>query len=93
MLAIGRILRTGAPVLLLDEPTEGLAPIIVAEIGKVLRLLKQKGMTVILVEQNYQFASIVADRHYIVEHGTVVDELSNDQLQSNPDRVRKWLGV
>jgi branched-chain amino acid transport system ATP-binding protein len=93
MLAIGRILRTGAPLLLLDEPTEGLAPIIVQEIGNVLRLLKAKGLTVLLVEQNYRFASTVADRHYIVEHGMVVDEMSNQDLKANPDGVRKWLGV
>jgi branched-chain amino acid transport system ATP-binding protein len=93
MLAIGRILRAGSPVLLLDEPTEGLAPIIVAEIGKVLRLLKAKGLTVVLVEQNYRFASTVADRHYIVEGGAVVDELGNDELQANPDKAHKWLGV
>src|SRR5205807_2802473 len=73
MLAIGRILRTGATLLLLDEPTEGLAPVIIQQIGDVIRALKEKGFTVLLVEQNFRFASTIADRHYIVEHGRVVD--------------------
>src|SRR3546814_4460170 len=71
MLAIGRILRTGANLLLLDEPTEGLAPVIVQQIGEVIRKLKEKGLTILLVEQNFHFASTVADRHYVVEHGRV----------------------
>ena len=80
MLAIARILRTGATLLLLDEPTEGLAPVIVQQIGAVIRQLKQRGFTVLLVEQNFYFASTVADRHYLIEHGRVVDMIDNEQL-------------
>ena len=93
MLAIGRILRTGARLLLLDEPTEGLAPIIVEYIGKVIRILKDKGFTVILVEQNFRFASMVADRHYIVEHGKVVREFANSELDANRQTIEYYLGV
>ena len=75
MLAIGRILRTGARLLLLDEPTEGLAPVIIQQIGKTIRTLKQQGFTILLVEQNFRFASTVADRYYVMEHGRVVDQL------------------
>ena len=75
MLAIGRILRTGARLLLLDEPTEGLAPVIIQQIGKTIRTLKQQGFTILLVEQNFRFASTVADRYYVMEHGRVVDRL------------------
>src|ERR1700691_5683401 len=80
MLAIARILRTGANLLLLDEPTEGLAPVIVQQIGAVLRTLKEKGVTILLVEQNFRFAATVADRHYIVEHGRVIDTIDNADL-------------
>src|ERR1700716_2230482 len=80
MLAIGRILRTGATLLLLDEPTEGLAPVIIQQIGDVIRALKEKGFTVLLVEQNFRFASTIADRHYIVENGRVVDSFGNADL-------------
>ena len=93
MLAIARILRTGAELLLLDEPTEGLAPVIVQQIGAVIRDLKQRGLTVLLVEQNLHFAATVADRHYLVEHGTVVDEIENQQLASNRQRLESHLGV
>ncbi len=93
MLAIARILRTGAKTLLLDEPTEGLAPIIVQHIGEIIRTLKQRGYTIVLVEQNLRFAMSVADRHYVVEHGHVVDEVSNDQLRSTPERLDKYLSV
>jgi branched-chain amino acid transport system ATP-binding protein len=93
MLAIGRILRTGARLLLLDEPTEGLAPIIVEYIGKIIRILKEKGFTVILVEQNFKFASTVADRHYIVEHGKVVREFANSELDANRQTIEYYLGV
>jgi branched-chain amino acid transport system ATP-binding protein len=93
MLAIGRILRTGANFLLLDEPTEGLAPVIVQQIGGMIRLLKQKGYTILLVEQNFHFASTVADRHYVVEHGKVIDTIPNDQLQSNIAKLETYLGV
>jgi branched-chain amino acid transport system ATP-binding protein len=93
MLAIARILRTGAELLLLDEPTEGLAPVIVQQIGAVIRDLKQRGRTVLLVEQNLHFAATVADRHYVVEHGTVVDEFQNRDLASNRQRLEAHLGV
>jgi branched-chain amino acid transport system ATP-binding protein len=93
MLAIGRILRTGANLLLLDEPTEGLAPVIVQQIGRVIETLKRKGFTILLVEQNFHFASTVADRHYIVEHGQVVDMIRNAELTRNLDKIHEYLGV
>jgi branched-chain amino acid transport system ATP-binding protein len=93
MLAIGRILRTGANLLLLDEPTEGLAPVIVQEIAKAIRILRERGYTVVLVEQNLRFACEFADRHYVVEHGTVVDELDNATLTRAPERVMKYLSL
>jgi branched-chain amino acid transport system ATP-binding protein len=93
MLAIGRILRTGARLLLLDEPTEGLAPVIVQQIGAVIRTLKQKGFTILLVEQNFHFAATLADRHYIVEHGQVIDMIRNDQLADKVDKLKEHLGV
>jgi branched-chain amino acid transport system ATP-binding protein len=93
MLAIGRILRTGATLLLLDEPTEGLAPVIVQQIGAMIRLLKEKGFTILLVEQNFRFASTVADRHYVVEHGKVIDMIPNDQISSNTQKLESYLGV
>jgi branched-chain amino acid transport system ATP-binding protein len=93
MLAIARILRTGANLLLLDEPTEGLAPVIVQQIGAVLRTLKEKGFTILLVEQNFRFAATVADRHYIVEHGRVIDTIANADLAANVDKLHHYLGV
>lgn len=93
MLAIARILRTGAKLLLLDEPSEGLAPVIVQHIGEIIRTLKKKGFTVLLVEQNFHFASTVADRHYVVEHGQVVDMIMNDQIKANRDKLEEYLGV
>ena len=93
MLAIGRILRTGARLLLLDEPTEGLAPVIVKHIGGVIARLKAEGFTILLVEQNFRFAQTVADRHYVVEHGRVVDMVPNDRLEANLDRIHEYLGV
>ena len=93
MLAIGRILRTGARLLLLDEPTEGLAPVIVQQIGRTISRLKQQGFTILLVEQNFRFAQTVADRHYIVEHGRVVDMVPGPQLEANMGRVHEYLGV
>jgi len=93
MLAIARILRTGANLLLLDEPTEGLAPVIVQQIGGVLRTLKEKGFTILLVEQNFRFAATVADRHYIVEHGRVIDTIANADLAANVNKLHHYLGV
>jgi len=93
MLAIGRILRTGAKLLLLDEPTEGLAPVIVQQIGRTLAKLKEEGFTILLVEQNFRFAQTVADRHYIVEHGRVVDMVPGAELEASMHRVHEYLGV
>ena len=93
MLAIGRILRTGAKLLLLDEPTEGLAPVIVQQIGALIRTLKQKGFTILLVEQNFRFAATLADRHYVVEHGQVIDMIANDALDANIGKLHEYLGV
>ena len=93
MLAIGRILRTGATLLLLDEPTEGLAPVIIQQIGDVIRTLKEKGFTLLLVEQNFRFASTIADRHYIVEHGQIVDMIRNVELAAKIDKLHDYLGV
>ena len=93
MLAIARILRTGANLLLLDEPTEGLAPVIVQQIGHTIARLKQSGFTIVLVEQNFHFAASVADRHYVVEQGRVVDMIPNDELEANEDKLHAYLGV
>jgi branched-chain amino acid transport system ATP-binding protein len=93
MLAIGRILRTGAKLLLLDEPTEGLAPAIVQQIGRTVRELKNLGFTLLLVEQNFRFGATVADRHYLMEHGRVVDMIPNDELVANADKLHTYLGV
>jgi branched-chain amino acid transport system ATP-binding protein len=93
MLAIGRILRTGANLLLFDEPTEGLAPVIVQRIGEVIRQLKQRGFTILLVEQNFHFAAAVADRHYIMEDGKVVDMMLAADVQKNLGKLQSYLGV
>ncbi len=93
MLAIARILRTGARLLLLDEPTEGLAPVIVQQIGHTISRLKAEGFTILLVEQNFRFASRVADRHYVMESGRVVDMIPNTELESNLKKVHEYLGV
>jgi branched-chain amino acid transport system ATP-binding protein len=93
MLALGRILRTGARLLLLDEPTEGLAPVIVQQIGRTISRLKAEGFTILLVEQNFRFASRVADRHYVMENGRVVDMIPNAELESNLAKVHEYLGV
>jgi branched-chain amino acid transport system ATP-binding protein len=93
MLAIGRMLRTGATLLLLDEPTEGLAPVIVQQIGGLIRRLKQKGFTILLVEQNFHFAATLADRHYVVEHGQVIDMIRNEDVARNTDKLHDYLGV
>jgi branched-chain amino acid transport system ATP-binding protein len=93
MLAIGRILRTGARLLLLDEPTEGLAPVIVQQIGRTISRLKGEGFTILLVEQNFRFAATVADRHYVMEHGRVIDMIANADLKQNMGRLHEYLGV
>jgi len=93
MLAIGRILRTGARLLLLDEPTEGLAPVIVQRIGDVIRQLKARGFTILLVEQNFRFAATVADRHYVMEDGRVVDMIAAADVEANVAKVHEYLGV
>jgi branched-chain amino acid transport system ATP-binding protein len=93
MLAIARILRTGARFLMLDEPTEGLAPVIIQQIGKMIARLKQEGFTILLVEQNFRFASTVADRFYIVEHGKIIDTFANSELQANMEKLHTYLGV
>jgi len=93
MLAIARILRTGSKFLLLDEPTEGLAPVIVQQIGRTISALKAEGFTIVLVEQNFRFAASVADRHYVVEQGRVVDMIPNSELDANIDKLHAYLGV
>jgi len=93
MLAIARILRTGARFLMLDEPTEGLAPVIIQQIGHTIARLKKEGFTILLVEQNFRFAATVADRYYIVEHGKVIDGFANSDLQANMDKLHTYLGV
>jgi branched-chain amino acid transport system ATP-binding protein len=93
MLAIARILRTGARLLLLDEPTEGLAPVIIQQIGKTIRTLKQQGFTILLVEQNFRFASTVADRYYVMENGRVVESFASAELSANLDKLHDYLGV
>jgi branched-chain amino acid transport system ATP-binding protein len=93
MLAIGRILRTGARLILLDEPTEGLAPVIVQQIGRTIGRLKKEGYTIILVEGSFHFARTVADRHYVVEEGHVVDTFPNTELEANMDKLQRYLGV
>ena len=93
MLAIGRILRTGARLLLLDEPTEGLAPVIVQQIGRTIGKLKAQGFTILLVEQNFRFAATVADRHYVVDHGRIVDMIPNAELHANMAKLHDYLGV
>lgn len=93
MLAIGRILRTGAKLLLLDEPTEGLAPVIVQQIGRTILRLKSEGFTILLVEQNFRFAQKLADRHYVMENGRVVDMITRDQQEASAQKIHDYLGV
>ena len=93
MLAIARILRTGARFLMLDEPTEGLAPVIIQQIGRTIRALKQEGFTILLVEQNFRFASTVADRYFIMEHGRIVEGFVNSELDANVEKLHDYLGV
>ena len=93
MLAIARILRTGAKLLLLDEPTEGLAPVIVERIGQVIRTLRERGFTVLMVEQNFRFASRLADRFYVIEEGSVIDSFHQDDIAPNRARIERMLGL
>jgi branched-chain amino acid transport system ATP-binding protein len=93
MLAIARILRTGAKLLLLDEISEGLAPVIVQALARVIHELKAKGYTIVLVEQNFRFAAPLADRHYVLEHGKIVMRVNKDELRSKMDALHKLLGV
>jgi branched-chain amino acid transport system ATP-binding protein len=93
MLAIARILRTGARFLLLDEPTEGLAPVIIQQIGRTIGALKSQGFTILLVEQNFHFAATIADRYFVMEHGRIVDQFESDQLTANTDKLHDYLGV
>jgi branched-chain amino acid transport system ATP-binding protein len=93
MLAIGRILRTGARLLLLDEPTEGLAPVIIQQIRRTIQTLKEQGFTIVLVEQNFHFAATVADRYYVMEHGRVVEGFAQPELEANRNKLHEYLGV
>jgi branched-chain amino acid transport system ATP-binding protein len=93
MLAIARILRTGSRLLLLDEPTEGLAPVIIQQIGKTIQALKQQNFTIVLVEQNFRFAATVADRYYVMEHGRIIDKFANAELDANVGKLHDYLGV
>ncbi|TDR94841.1 ABC transporter ATP-binding protein [Enterovirga rhinocerotis] len=93
MLSIARILRTGAKFLLLDEPTEGLAPVIIQQIGATIQRLKNDGFTIILVEQNFRFAQTVADRHYVVEQGRIIDMIPNEEMDASVDKLHRYLGV
>ena len=93
MLAMARILRTGAKLLLLDEITEGLAPVIVQSLGRVIKMLKEKGYTIILVGQNFRFAAPLADRHYVMEHGRIAEMIRKDELEAKMDTLHEYLGV
>jgi branched-chain amino acid transport system ATP-binding protein len=93
MLAIARILRTGANLLLLDEITEGLAPVIVQKLAEVVQALKERGFTIVLVEQNFRFASKLADKNYVIEHGQVVKVVEKNQLEASQEELKKLLGV
>ena len=93
MLAIGRILRTGARLLLLDEPTEGLAPVIIQQIGRTIRAIKEQGFTILIVEQNFRFAATIADRYYVMENGSIIDEFDNVKLEVNLEKLHHYLGV
>jgi branched-chain amino acid transport system ATP-binding protein len=93
MLAMARILRSGARILLLDEITEGLAPVIVQTLGRVIRALKAKGLTIIMVEQNFRFAAPLADRHYVIEHGQIVATVNKNELKSKSNMLNEYLGV
>ena len=93
MLAIARILRTGARFLMLDEPTEGLAPVIIQQIGRTIQEIKKAGFTILLVEQNFRWASTLADRFYVMEHGKIIDAFAAADLSANMDKLHDYLGV
>jgi branched-chain amino acid transport system ATP-binding protein len=93
MLAMARVLRSGARILLLDEITEGLAPVIVQTLGRVIRALKAKGLTIVMVEQNFRFAAPLADRHYVIEHGQIVATVNKNELESKSNMLNEYLGV
>ena len=93
MLAVARILRTGAKLLLLDEISEGLAPVIIQKLGEVIRALKNKGFTIVLVEQNFRFAAPLADRFYVMEHGRIVEKFAQSELEAKMGMLREFLGV
>lgn len=93
MLSVARILRTGAGLLLLDEISEGLAPVIVQALGRAIRMLRERGFTIVMVEQNFRFAAPLADRFYVIEHGAVVEEFSASQLDSKAEMLKDYLGV
>jgi branched-chain amino acid transport system ATP-binding protein len=93
MLSVARILRTGAKLLLLDEISEGLAPVIVQALGRAIRTLREKGLTIVMVEQNFRFAAPLADRFYVIEHGQVIETFSADELEAKKDMLHEVLGV
>ncbi len=93
MLALARILRTGARLLLLDEITEGLAPVIIQALGKAVRALRERGFTIVLVEQNFRFVAPLADRHYLIERGRIVDTLAQQDLEGRKESLQRFLGV
>jgi branched-chain amino acid transport system ATP-binding protein len=93
MLAIARVLRTGASLFLLDEPTEGLAPVIVQQIGNAIELMKKEGHTILLVEQNFRFATKIADRHYVMERGRIIDMIPRAQVAARESQIQQYLGI
>ena len=93
MLAIARVLRTGASLFLLDEPTEGLAPVIVQQIGAAIELMKQEGHTILLVEQNFRFATRIADRHYVMERGRIIDQIPRAEISARESQIQQYLGI
>jgi branched-chain amino acid transport system ATP-binding protein len=93
MLSVARILRTGAKMLLLDEISEGLAPVIVQALGRAIRMLREKGMTIVMVEQNFRFAAPLADRFYVMEHGRIVEGFTAEELEAKMNMLHEYLGV
>jgi branched-chain amino acid transport system ATP-binding protein len=93
MLAIGRVLRTGASLFLLDEPTEGLAPVIVEQIGRAIEAMKRQGHTIVLVEQNFRFATKISDRHYVMERGRIIDVIPRSEVAGRASQIQQYLGI